>query len=88
MLNFEVIQRDLNATDSDFSLNVDNQRVQIGHNQRTLKHSTRRVYSVRQLEDGSLVGSVLLQGSWERYEFHPRTRSWTPVPVAPPKDTD
>ena len=83
MLNVEGIQRELNATDSDFSLNVDNQRVLIGHNQGTLKYATRTVYRVTQLDDGSLVGSVLLQGNWERYEFHPRTRAWTPVPVAP-----
>ena len=83
MLNFERIQRDLNATGSDFSLNVDNQRVQIGHNQGTLRHATRTVYRVTQLADGSLVGVVLLQGNWERYEFHPRTRVWTPAPVAP-----
>ena len=84
MLNFDVVQRALNATGSDFSLNVDNQRVQIGHNQGTLRHATRTVYRVTHLDDGTrLVGLVLLQGNWERYEYQPRTRLWTPAPVAP-----
>lgn len=67
----------------DVSINLDNQKCLIGHNQERLEHSRRTVYRVCWSDENTLVGSVLLQGSWEHYEFQEQTRTWTPAPKAP-----
>ena len=71
------------STPGDTSVNLDNQKCLIGHNAERLKHSTRTVYRVCWSDEGNLIGSLLLQGSWERYEFRHQTRTWVPAPTAP-----
>ena len=52
------------STPGDTSVNLDNQKCLIGHNAERLKHSTRTVYRVCWSDEGNLIGSLLLQGSW------------------------